>query len=201
MSSESGLVYRKTACVHERIERAVKRPAVQAERTSDRGGLGGGGWPRFLASGSLRGMSIRKVVGRTSATAIAGNACNGFRAQIAINGHLSQSTGDLSGQHGMSSGIDDICIDDICIESIEVDAPAFAAATSGATMRPAITRIASSRRMRSEAVTDGKLAYAGENGKLPDHHEFASFVRSRCHLPSLINLRNLAISCGTKVSR
>ena len=58
--------------------------------------------------------------------------------QIAISGHLSQSTGaDLSGQQGMSSDMDAI--------AVEAVAAAFAGAESGAITSPTIKKTASSR--------------------------------------------------------
>jgi hypothetical protein len=78
------------------------------------------------------------VVGRTSATPDDGSAWNVLNMQIAINGHLSQSTGaDLSGQHGMSSDMETISIDAV--------GAAFAGAENGAITSPTIKKTASSR--------------------------------------------------------
>jgi hypothetical protein len=66
--------------------------------------------------------------------------------QIAISGHLSQSTGaDLSGQHGMSSDMDAI--------ADEAVATAFAGAESGAITSPTIKKTASSRQRWIERFT------------------------------------------------
>ncbi|MBR1274928.1 hypothetical protein [Bradyrhizobium sp. AUGA SZCCT0283] len=64
--------------------------------------------------------------------------------QIAITGQSAQSTGDLSGQHGMSSDMDAASS---VMEAIDIDATelAFARAASGANTRPAIKKTASSR--------------------------------------------------------
>lgn len=74
--------------------------------------------------------------------------------QPAMNTHLSQSTGAgaFDGQHGISLAISSVVADgDIssaiaCIDMSE-DIPAITGWESGANARPAITRIASSRRM------------------------------------------------------
>ena len=70
--------------------------------------------------------------------------------------HLSQPTGAgvgaFGGQHGMSSAISSVAADDdissaiACIEASE-DVIAITGRETGANARPAITRIASSRRM------------------------------------------------------
>ena len=66
--------------------------------------------------------------------------------QIAISGHWSQSIGaDLSGQQGMSSDIDTIDID--------ADTALRAGTEIGASTRPAIRKIASSRQMQIERFT------------------------------------------------
>ena len=76
----------------------------------------------------------------------AGWATNVLFMQIAISTHLSQSTGDgdFSGQQGISPGM---LID-------AVIALVAATAESGAVMRPAIRKIASSRERISERVTE-----------------------------------------------
>jgi hypothetical protein len=78
------------------------------------------------------------VVGKTSTTPADGSAWKVLNAQIAISGHLSQSTGaDLSGQQGMSSDMGPIDVD--------ADAAALAGAEIGAVASPTIKKIASSR--------------------------------------------------------
>lgn len=65
--------------------------------------------------------------------------------QIAINGHLSQSTGDdFCGQQGISPCM----LIDVVITCIA------ATAESGAVTRPAIRKIASSRERRNEFFTE-----------------------------------------------
>jgi len=74
--------------------------------------------------------------------------------QAAMKTHLSQSTGAgaFDGQHGISFAISSVVADgDIlctiaCIDTSE-DVSAMAGRETGANARPAITRIASSRRM------------------------------------------------------
>ena len=73
--------------------------------------------------------------------------------QIAINRHLSQSTGaDLSGQHGMSSDMEaaSSAMAAMAIEAVE---STFARAASGANTRPAIKKTASSRQRWIERFT------------------------------------------------
>ncbi len=80
--------------------------------------------------------------------------------QAAMSTHLSQSTGAgaFDGQHGISCVISSVVADgDIssaiaCIDMSE-DIPAITGWESGANARPAITRIASSRRMVKSYVT------------------------------------------------
>ena len=57
---------------------ATKRPRDRryAEKTRDRGGLGGGEYPRLSASGSLPGSSIRSVMGWISVTPAGSGACD-----------------------------------------------------------------------------------------------------------------------------
>ena len=77
-----------------------------------------------------------------------------FDVQAVMNRHLSQPTGAgaFGGQQGMSSAISSVVADDdmssamACIEASE-DATAMTGRATGANARPAITRIASSRRM------------------------------------------------------
>ena len=75
--------------------------------------------------------------------------------QAAMNTHLSQPAGAgvFGGQHGISSAISSAVADDdissaiACIEEDESEAMAMTGRATGAIARPAITRIASSRRM------------------------------------------------------
>jgi hypothetical protein len=90
-------------------------------------------------------MSVRILDANNGARTSAGCTTNVLVMQIAISTHLSQSTGDgaFSGQQGMSPGM-----------LIDAVMALFAAtAESGAVMRPAITKIASSRERMSERVT------------------------------------------------
>jgi hypothetical protein len=81
---------------------------------------------------------MRTIVGRTATTPADEAVWNGLNMQIAISGHLSQSTGaDLSGQQGMSSDMDPI--------DIEADAARPAGAEIGAVASPTINKIASNR--------------------------------------------------------
>ena len=81
--------------------------------------------------------------------------------QAAMNTHLSQPTGDgaFDGQHGMSLAISSVVADaDIssaiaCIDPPE-DVFAMTGRETGANARPAITRIASIRRMAKVRFTE-----------------------------------------------
>ena len=84
-----------------------------------------------------------------------------FEVQPAINRHLSQPTGDgaFDGQQGMSLAISSVVADaDIsstiaCIDPPE-DVSAMRGRETGASAKPAITRIASSRRMARLRFTE-----------------------------------------------
>jgi hypothetical protein len=81
--------------------------------------------------------------------------------QAAINTHLSQSTGALAGQHGMplaiSSAVADIAISSAIAAIDPSDGiPAITGRDSGANASPAITKIASSRRMAVWRFTPSK---------------------------------------------
>ena len=81
--------------------------------------------------------------------------------QAVMNTHLSQPTGAgaFGGEHGMSSAISSVVADDAissaiaCIEASE-DVIAITGRETGAKARPAITTIASSRRMVRLCFTD-----------------------------------------------
>ena len=91
-------------------------------------------------------MSVRVLDANNGARTSAGWATNVLVMQIAISTHLSQSTGggDFSGQQGISPGM-----------LIDAVMALFAAtAESGAVMRPAIRKIASSRERIKERVTE-----------------------------------------------
>jgi hypothetical protein len=91
------------------------------------------------------------VTGRISVTPTGSGACNVVDTQSAINGHWSQSTGaDLSGQHGMSS---DMAAASPDIDVIDAIASPFARAESGAIMRLAIKKTASSRQRWIDRLT------------------------------------------------
>ena len=84
-------------------------------------------------------------------------------AQAAMYTHLSQSTGTFDGQHGTSFAISsdaDASCTIACIDMSE-DVSAMTGRETGANIRPAITRIASNRRMaklRFTALSSHKLA-------------------------------------------
>ena len=128
-----------------------------AAQTSIRGGCSGGGWPRPSGHASFCGEALWSEAVRKRSTTALDTPTKASEVQAGINTHLSQSTGAgaFDGQQGMSfaistasdmSGI--VCIDmsgDIC---------AMAGQEAGANARPAIKRIASSRRMAKYGFTD-----------------------------------------------
>jgi hypothetical protein len=105
---------------------------------------------------------MRSVTGWIPAMLADSGACNVVDTQSAISGHWSQSTGaDFSGQHGMSSDIDaasDAASSAITAMAIDADGFAFARAASGANMRPAIKKTASSRQRWIERFTAAVFA-------------------------------------------
>ena len=135
-----------------------RRDAVQ---TRVRGGCSGGGWPRPSGRESLRRSAIASEATRGGWNTIADIAVKLIDAQAAMNTHLSQPTGDgaFDGQHGMSLAIWSVVADaDVssaiaCIDPPE-DVSAMTGRETGASARPAITRIASSRRMAKVRFTE-----------------------------------------------
>lgn len=79
--------------------------------------------------------------------------------QAVTKTHLSQSTGAFDGQHGISFAISSVVADAdisraiVCIDAWE-GTSAMTGRETGANARPAITRIASSRRMAKLRFTD-----------------------------------------------
>jgi hypothetical protein len=114
-----------------------------------------------------------------------------FDVQAVMNTHLSHPTGAgaFGGQQGMSLAISSLVAADIssvmaCIESAR-DAAAIAGPESGANARPAITRIASVRRM-------AKLRFTW-----PISHRPAAITISRDIQPALILIKLLPTSWFT----
>ncbi len=134
-----------------------RRDAVQ---TRVRGGCSGGEWPRPSGKESLRRSAIVLVAIRNGWRIAGEMPVKHFDRQTSIRTHLSQSpgAGAFVGQHGMSSDMEDIAID--------ADATDFAAAgtLSGAVTNPAITKIASSREMRSDGFTGSSSHNCGQMG-------------------------------------
>jgi hypothetical protein len=86
-----------------------------------------------------------------------------FDMQAAMHAHLSQSTGAFDGQHGMSFAISSIVSDEDISSAIAgiaawEDISAITGRETGAKARPAIIRIASSRRMAKLRFTDLKFS-------------------------------------------
>ena len=101
----------------------------------------------------------------TWATLADGCACNVLTMHIAISGQSAQSSGDdFSGQHGMSSDMDDASS---VMEAMAIDAIgfAFARAASGANTRPAIKKTASSRQRWIERFTGATSHSPTHDGK------------------------------------
>jgi hypothetical protein len=86
-----------------------------------------------------------------------------FDMQAAMYTHLSQSTGAFDGQHGTSFAISSIGSDGDISSAIAgiaawEDITAIAGRETGAKARPAITRIASNRRMAKLRFTGLKFS-------------------------------------------
>jgi hypothetical protein len=107
---------------------------------------------------------MRSVTGWIPATPAGSGACNVVDTQSAINGQSAQSTGDLSGQHGMSS---DMEAASPAMEAMAIDAAglAFARVASGANTRPAIKNTASSRQRWIERFTGTVSHNPAHDGK------------------------------------
>jgi len=123
--------------------------ARSADQTRVRGGCSGGGRPTPSGQKSFcSGASLPETAKGGRNVAVAGPARN-WLIQAAVNTHLSQSTGAgaFVGQHGMSPAIssDMAAIELSAIADIDVSA--ITGRASGASSSPAITEIASSRRM------------------------------------------------------
>jgi hypothetical protein len=126
-----------------------------AVQTRIRGGCSGGGWPRPSGHESFRREAMRPVAVRSGWTTAVDMPVKHLDMHAAMKTHLSQPTGigALDGQHGMSLAISSVVADDgaissatACIDMSE-DVPAITGRETGANARPAITRVASSRRM------------------------------------------------------
>ena len=115
--------------------------ACGAGQTRDRGGCSGGG---RASSSAIRSSNACKCA-RGGLIAMAwfdGPACKIFNMQIATSGQSWQSLlFCLSGQHGISAIMSDPSA--ICIILAGNKCPAAAGVTSGAIVRPAVTRRAS----------------------------------------------------------
>src|ERR1019366_5348940 len=135
-----------------------RRDAVQ---TRIRGGCSGGGGPRPSGHESFRSEAIRSEAVRSGWTMLVGVPVKPIDMQAAMKTHLSQPTGDgaFDGQHGMSFAISSVVADgDIssavaCIGTSE-GVSAMTGRERGANARPAIRRIASSRRMAKVRFTE-----------------------------------------------
>jgi hypothetical protein len=127
-----------------------------AVQTRIRGGCSGGGWPRPSGPEAFFNRAISSEAVSKGWTTVDCKAVKPMDMQFAIKRHLSQPSGAgagaFDGQHGMSLGISSVAADDdisSTIASIDAsgDIAAMTGRETGASARPAITRIASSRRM------------------------------------------------------
>ncbi len=159
-----------------RRSRAIKSRGSKrrgdAVQTRIRGGCSGGGWPRPSGHASFRREAMRPVAVRSGWTTAGDMPVKHLDMQAAMKTHLSQPTGAgaFDGQHGMSLAISSVVADaDISSAVACIDASdAVSAMTgweTGANARPAISRIASSRRMVKLRVTN------------PDSHRIAANER------------------------
>jgi len=113
--------------------------ACGASQTKCRGGWSGGGRTSPSATRSSCGCNCSCVAGLTARPNVDGPSCRTFNMQIATSGQSRQSLlFCLSGQHGISA-----VMSDIWLIPVNED-PAAAGVASGAIVRPAVTRTASS---------------------------------------------------------
>ena len=125
-----------------------------ADQTRIRGGSSGGGCPRPSGQESFCNGAILPEAAEGGRNRAAETPAKHWLMQAVINMHLSQPTGAgaLLGQQGMppaiSSAIADMAISSAIagIKASEV-VPAMTSRESGASINPAIMKIASSRRM------------------------------------------------------
>jgi hypothetical protein len=150
-----GGIHRSRA-INSRVDKR-RRDAVQ---TRILGGCSGGGWPRPSARESFRWTAILPDVARSGATTVADMPVKHFDMHAAMKTHLSQSrgAGAFDGQHGMSFAISSVVgatdMSGIACIDMSEDISAMAGRETGAKARPAIKRIASSRRKANLRFTD-----------------------------------------------
>jgi hypothetical protein len=136
--------------------RAVLRPRGSnrrwsADQTRVRGGCSGGGKPKPSGEKSFCSGAIRPDAAKDRLNTAADMPAKHLAVQAAMNTHLSQSigAGTFEGQHGMSFVISSAIAGVDMSSAIDASeaVPAMTGRDSGANAKPAIIRIASSRRM------------------------------------------------------
>ena len=142
-----------------RRSRAIKSRGSKrrgdAVQTRIRGGCSGGGWPRPSGHASFCREAISFEAVRNGCKTIDDIPVKHLDTQAVIYTHLSHPTGEgaFDGQHGMSplaiSSVvadGDISSDIACIDASDA-VSAMTGRETGASARPATTRVANSRRM------------------------------------------------------
>jgi len=159
-----------------RRSRAIKSRGSKrrgdAVQTRIRGGCSGGGWPRPSGHASFCREAISFEAVRNGCKTIDDMPVKHLDTQAVMYTHLSHPTGEgaFDGQHGMSLAISSgVSVADMlsavaCIET-SGDVSAMTGWETGANARPAISRIASSRRMVKLRLTN------------PDSHRIAANER------------------------
>jgi hypothetical protein len=133
---------------------AAANRRFSADQTRLRGGCSGGEWPKSLGQESFCSGAIWLEAAKDGRNTTVERPAKHFAMQAAMSTHLSQSIGAevLAGQHGMSLAISPAAADmDMSSDIADID-PSDVVSTntdrdSGANASPAITKIASSRRM------------------------------------------------------
>ena len=155
LSPQLALVCRKAACIGARPQgHAAANRRFDADQTKVRGGCSGGERPSPSGQKSFCGRVTPEATAKGGWKRAAIRAGKQLAAQAAMKMHLSQpmDSGASDGQQGMSpviasavGGTDPSSV----IADIDTSdtVPAMAGRATGARTRPAITEIASSRRM------------------------------------------------------
>lgn len=125
-----------------------------ADQTRARGGCSGGEWPKPSGQKSFCGRARPAETAKSGWKSATVRPVKHLVVQAAMNTHLSQpmGVGAFDGQQGMSFAISSVIADaDISSAIADIDAseivPAMTGRENGANTRPAIMKIASSRRM------------------------------------------------------
>lgn len=134
--------------------RAAANRRRNADQTKSRGGWSGGGWTRLWSQELSFGRAIRLETAGNRSKVDAGTAAKLAVMQTAMRRHFSQpvEAGAFDGRHGMSFAISSVVTDAAISCDMAAIAPpgsesAMTGFDSGASARPAIKTVATSRRM------------------------------------------------------